>query len=200
MGLEIFSLKGKTAVVTGAGKGLGEAIATAMGQAGADLVLASRNQERLEKVAMEIRSEGGKCITVKMDVLKRDDVQSMVDKALIEFGKIDILVNNAGINIVKPFVDLAEEEWDKVLDTNLKGYFLCAQSVGREMLKRKSGCIINNASVFGRTGFMDISPYIASKGELFSLQKLLLLNGPSLTYEFFVSLLLTLKPKWRRKI
>src|SRR5208282_4840697 len=89
------------------------------------------------------------------------------------FGQIDILVNNAGVNVVKPFVDLTEEEWDRVIDTNLKGYFLCSRAVGREMIKRKSGCVINNASVFGLTGFMNLAPYIASKGGVVQLTKAL---------------------------
>ena len=173
MGLGVFSLKGKTAVVTGASQGLGEAIAISMAEAGADMVLASRNETSLEKVAENIRSKGVKALVVKADMLAAKDVQSMTDKAISEFGKIDILVNNAGINIVKPFVDVSEEEWDRVLDTNLKGYFLCARAVGKEMLKRKSGCVINNASVFGRTGFMNIAPYIASKGGVVQLTKAL---------------------------
>ncbi|MFB3813383.1 MAG: SDR family NAD(P)-dependent oxidoreductase [Terriglobales bacterium] len=169
----IFSLQGRTAIVTGASKGLGEAIAYSLADAGADLVLASRDQALLEKVAAEVRSKGSKAITVRADMLNAKDIQAMTDKAIAEFGKIDILVNNAGINIVKPFVDLTEQEWDSVLDTNLKGYFLCSQAVGREMLKRKSGCVINNASVFGRTGFMNLSPYIASKGAIVQLTKAL---------------------------
>jgi len=173
MSLDKFSLKGKTCVVTGASQGLGEAIAISMAEAGADLLLASRSEKSLEKVAENIRSKGVKALVVKADMLIAKDVQSMTDKAISEFGKIDILVNNAGINIVKPFVDVTEEEWDRVLDTNLKGYFLCAQAVGKEMLKRKSGCVINNASVFGRTGFMNIAPYIASKGGVVQLTKAL---------------------------
>ncbi|MFC1823153.1 SDR family NAD(P)-dependent oxidoreductase [Thermodesulfobacteriota bacterium] len=171
MGLEVFSLKGKVAIVTGASRGLGEAAAVALAEAGADLVLASRDEERMAKVAEEIRSKGSKCIAVKVDVLKSEDVQAMVERTMKEFGKIDILFNNAGINIVKPFVDYEEDEWDQVLDTNLKGYFLCGKFVGREMLKQKSGSVINNASIFGRTGFMNISAYTASKGGVVQLTK-----------------------------
>lgn len=173
MGLEVFSLKGKTAIVTGASKGLGEAIAISMAEAGANLVLAGRDEAALKRVGAKIVSKGAKSIAVRADVLNSKDVQAMTDRAMAEFGQIDILVNNAGINIVKPFIDLTEEEWDRVLDTNLKGYFLCAQTVGREMLKKKSGCVINNASVFGRTGFMNISPYIASKGGVVQFTKAL---------------------------
>jgi NAD(P)-dependent dehydrogenase (short-subunit alcohol dehydrogenase family) len=173
MGLEAFSLKGKTAIVTGASRGLGEAIAVSLGEAGANLVLASRDEERLAAVASAIASKGTQLITVKADVLRAEDVQTMTDKAIASFGQIDILVNNAGVNVVKPFVDLTEEEWDRVIDTNLKGYFLCSRAVGREMIKRKSGCVINNASVFGLTGFMNLAPYIASKGGVVQLTKAL---------------------------
>jgi NAD(P)-dependent dehydrogenase (short-subunit alcohol dehydrogenase family) len=169
----MFSLRGKSAIVTGASRGLGEAIALSLADAGADLVLASRDREKLEQVASTARAKGSKCLTVPMDVLNSKEVRSMVDSTLTEFGKIDILVNNAGINVVKPFVDLTEDEWDKVLDTNLKGYFLCSQAVGRKMIEKKSGCIINNASVFGRTGFMNIAPYVASKGGVVQLTKAL---------------------------
>ena len=173
MGLEAFSLKGRTAIVTGASRGLGEAIAISLAEAGANLVLASRDVARMEAVASGLAAKGTKLITVKTDVLDAQSVQQMTDKALAEFGQIDILVNNAGINVVKPFLDLTEQEWDSVIDTNLKGYFFCSQSVGREMVKRKSGCVINNASVFGRTGFMNLSPYIASKGGVVQLTKAL---------------------------
>ena len=173
MGLEIFSLKGRVAMVTGASRGLGEAIALGLAEAGSDLVLCSRDQERLENVATQTRSKGSKSIAVQMDVLNSRDIHSTLDRALAEFGKIDILVNNAGINVVKPFTELTEEEWDKILDTNLKGYFLCAQAVGRKMIEQKSGCVINNASVFGRTGFMNLAPYIASKGGVVQLTKAL---------------------------
>jgi len=171
MGLELFSLKGKVAIVTGASTGLGEAAAIGMAEAGADLVLASRDEEKMAKVAEDVRSKGSKCIITKVDVLNAGEIQAMVDKTMEEFGKIDVLFNNAGVNVVKPFVKIEEEEWDRVLDTNLKGYFLCGKAVGKEMLKAKSGSVINNSSVFGRTGFMNLSPYIASKGGIVQLTK-----------------------------
>lgn len=171
MGMEIFSLEGKTAIVTGASKGLGEAIALSMADAGANLVLTGRDESSLEKVAGAVTEKGAKCVPMKVDVLNSDEVQNMTEKTITEFGKIDILVNNAGINIVKPLLKLTEEEWDSVLDTNLKGYFLCAQAVAPHMIENQSGCIINNASVFGRTGFMNISPYISSKGGVVQLTK-----------------------------
>jgi NAD(P)-dependent dehydrogenase (short-subunit alcohol dehydrogenase family) len=171
MGLEIFSLKGRTAIVTGASKGLGEAIALSMADAGANLVLTGRDEAGLAKVSAAVTAKGSKCLPLAVDVLKTADIQAMTEKTLAEFGKIDILVNNAGINIVKPLLKITEEEWDRVLDTNLKGYFLCAQAVVPHMIEQKSGCIINNASVFGRTGFMNLSSYIASKGGVVQLTK-----------------------------
>jgi NAD(P)-dependent dehydrogenase (short-subunit alcohol dehydrogenase family) len=171
MGLEIFSLKGRTAIVTGGSKGLGEAIALSMADAGANLVITGRDEASLAKVAAAVTAKGSKCIPMKIDVLKKADIKEMTDKTLAEFGKIDILVNNAGINVVKPLLKITEEDWDRVLDTNLKGYFFCAQAVAPHMIEQKSGCIINNASIFGRTGFMNLSPYIASKGGVVQLTK-----------------------------
>jgi NAD(P)-dependent dehydrogenase (short-subunit alcohol dehydrogenase family) len=169
--LDRYSLKGKVAIITGASQGLGEAIAMSMAEAGADLVLAARNAELLEKVAGAVKAKGVKALVVKADMLKVADIQNMVDKTMAEFGKIDVLVNNAGVNIVKPFVDITEEEYDRVLDTNLKAYFLASQCVGRIMLQQKSGVVIHNASIFGRIGFPNLSPYICSKAALVGLTK-----------------------------
>lgn len=152
---------------------MGEAAAKALAEAGASLVLCGRRQEPLEKVASEIQSGGGKALPIKTDVSRREEVESLASEALRSFGKVDILVNNAGINIVKPFLKLAEEEWDAVLNTNLKGCFYCCQAIGKGMVERKSGSIINMVSVFGLTGFMNISPYIASKGAIVQLTKAL---------------------------
>lgn len=152
---------------------MGEAAAKALAEAGASLVLCGRRQELLEKVASEIQSGGGKALPIKTDVSQGEEVESLASEALRAFGKVDILVNNAGINIVKPFLKLAEEEWDAVLNTNLKGCFYCCQAIGKGMVERKSGSIINMVSVFGLTGFMNISPYIASKGAIVQLTKAL---------------------------
>jgi len=171
MSLDVFSLKGRTAIVTGGGRGLGAATAIGFAEAGADVVIADREEDGFAEVNAKVRSNGVKCLPVKMDVLKTADVRAMVDKTMAEFGKIDILFNNAGINIVKPFMKITEDDWDKVLDINLKGYYLCAQAVGEVMIQNKKGVVINNASVFGRTGFMNLSPYLASKGGVVQLTK-----------------------------
>ncbi|MEE8470607.1 MAG: SDR family oxidoreductase, partial [Dehalococcoidia bacterium] len=171
--MKIFDLTGQVAVVTGGGTGLGEASAKALAEAGASVVLCGRRQEPLGKVASEIQSSGGKALPVQADVAKRDEVESMTSEALRVYGKVDILVNNAGINLVKPFLELTDEDWDTVLNTNLKGCFHCCQALGKGMVERKSGSIINMVSVFGLRGFMNISPYIASKGAIVQLTKAL---------------------------
>lgn len=171
--MKIFDLTGKVAVVTGGGTGLGEAAAKALSGAGASVAICGRRQEPLDKVASEIKSGGGEALPIVMDVSRREDVEAMAAKALGAFGSVDILVNNAGINIVKPFLKLSEEEWDAVLNTNLKGCFYCCQALGKGMVERKSGSIINMVSVFGLTGFMNLSPYIASKGAVVQLTKAL---------------------------
>ena len=162
--MKMFDLTGKVAVVTGGGTGLGEAAARALAEAGASVVLSGRRLENLEKVAADIQSNGGQALPVAADVSRREDVESMAAEALRAYGKIDILVNNAGINIVKPFLDLTEEEWDAVINTNLKGCFHCCQAIGKGMVEQGSGSIINMVSVFGLRGFMNLAPYVASKG------------------------------------
>jgi len=171
--MNTFDLTGKVAVVTGGGTGLGEAIAKALAEAGASIVLCGRRQEPLDKVASEIESGGGKALPIRTDVTNVEDVNAMASEALNAFGRVDVLVNNAGINTVKPFLELTEKEWDAVLDTNLKGCFYCCQALGKGMVEQRSGSVINVVSVFGRTGFMNISPYIASKGAIVQLTKAL---------------------------
>lgn len=169
--LDRFSLKNKTVIVTGASQGIGESIAFGMAEAGANVVLAARNIDKLTTVATKIEATGAKCIKVKTDVLKRQDIEAMVQAAVAEFGTLDCLVNNAGINLVKPALEITEEEWDAVLDTNLKGYFMCAQAAGRVMIENGGGSIINNASVFGLRGFPNLAAYISSKGGVVQLTR-----------------------------
>jgi NAD(P)-dependent dehydrogenase (short-subunit alcohol dehydrogenase family) len=171
--MKMFDLTGKVAVVTGGGTGLGEAAARALAEAGASVVLSGRRRENLEKVAADIQSNGGQALPVVADVSRREDVESMAAEALRAYGRIDVLVNNAGINIAKPFLDLTEEEWDAVLNTNLKGCFYCCQAIGKGMVEQGSGSIINMVSVFGLRGFMNLSPYIASKGAIVQFTKAL---------------------------
>lgn len=161
------------AVVTGAGTGLGEACAKALAEAGASIVACGRRKEPLDRVVAEIQAKGCQALAIPTDVTRREEVDAMASQALKSLGKVDILVNNAGINLVKPFLKLTEAEWDSVMNTNLKGCFYCCQAVGKGMVERKSGSVINMVSVFGLTGFMNISPYIASKGAIVQLTRAL---------------------------
>lgn len=161
---ELFDLSGKVAIVTGASRGLGQYFSRALAKAGADLVITSRTLSSLTEFKQEIESLGRKVLAVQMDVLSQSDIENMVQAAIKEYGKIDILVNNAGLNIRNPATEFSWEDWDTVLQTNLKGNFFCAQAVGKEMIKRKYGRIINMGSctcVFGMEG---IAPYTASRG------------------------------------
>ena len=161
---DLFNLSGKVAIVTGTSRGLGQYFARALAKAGADLVITSRDLSRLTEFKQEIESLGRKALAVQLDVLCQSDIDNMVQGAIKEYGKIDILVNNAGLNIRSPSIEFSPEDWDTVLDTNLKGSFFCAQAVAKEMIKRNYGRIINMGSctcVFGMEG---ITPYTASRG------------------------------------
>jgi NAD(P)-dependent dehydrogenase (short-subunit alcohol dehydrogenase family) len=148
----LFSLKGKVALITGGSRGIGRAIAFAFAEAGADLVVSSRNKRppELEKVAEEIQAKGGKALAIPAHVGKKEDVQNLVQKTLKEFGRIDILVNNAGVNpVLSTLVDLEEEAFEKVIEVNLKGAFLMSKAVAKEMIKQGGGRIINISSISG---------------------------------------------------
>lgn len=169
-------LSGKAAIVTGGSKGIGFGMAWALAHAGADIVVVSRNLAEGEEAAKEIQAMGRKSIAISCDVTVPEAVDEMVTKAVATFGKVDILLNNAGMNIRKPVVDLSAEEWDRVLSTNLKGIFLVAQRVGKEMIKQKSGKVINIASILGVIGLPWLAPYAASKGGIVQLTKVLALE------------------------
>jgi NAD(P)-dependent dehydrogenase (short-subunit alcohol dehydrogenase family) len=164
--VDLFDLSGKVAIVTGTSRGLGQYFARALARAGADLVITSRKLSSLTEFKQEIESLGRKALPVQLDVLSQSDIENMVKMTVKEYGKIDILVNNAGLNIRKPSIEVSSQDWDTVLDTNLKGSFFCAQAVAKEMIKRKYGRIINIGSctcVFGMEG---IAPYTASRGAI----------------------------------
>ena len=172
-------LKGKVAIITGARRGMGKADALAFAKNGAKVVVSDISQEECELVVDEIKKNGGEGLAVKCDVTNEKETEEMVKKTVDKFGKVDILVNNAGICEFKPFLELTEEEWDKTLDINLKGYFLCAQAVAKEMVKQKSGVIINIASVvMGQMGIgmAGLAHYSASKGGIAALTKTLALE------------------------
>ena len=148
----LFSLKGKVAIITGASRGIGRAIALAYAEAGAEVVVSSRNRRppELEKVAEEISATGKKALAIPAHVGKKEDVQVLVRKTLEHFGRIDILMNNAGANpVLSPLADLGEEAFDKVLEVNLKGALLMSQAVTRQMIQQGGGRIINMSSISG---------------------------------------------------
>ncbi len=172
----MFDLTGKVALVTGASSGMGRATAIALALQGAKVVVAARRIDKLQALVAEITSRGKEAVAVQMDVTKRADVDNAVSVAVKEFGKLDILVNNAGVLDYSPFLDLKEESWDNVIDTNLKGYFYCAQAAGNEMAKTKWGRIVNIASIASGgvgVGFPAISHYCASKGGVIGLTEAL---------------------------
>jgi dehydrogenase/reductase SDR family protein 4 len=145
-----FSLKGKVALITGASRGIGQAAAIGLAQAGADIAIASRKLPDLEKAATEIRKTGRKCLPVTAHVGKMEEINNLVKTVLAEFGKIDVLVNNAATNpSMAPAIDVDERAWDAIMNLNLKGLFFLSQSVARVMKEKGGGKIINIASIAG---------------------------------------------------
>lgn len=169
-------LKGKVALVTGGSKGIGYGMARALAQAGVNVAVTSRNLAEGSKAAGELAFFGISAEAYRADVTKKAEVEKMVASVVDKFGRIDILVNNAGMNIRKPLLELAEEEWNQVIDTNLKGIFLVGQAVGRVMVRQKRGKIINIASVAGARGRPLLGPYCASKGGVIQLTKVMALE------------------------
>lgn len=156
-------LKGKVAIVTGGGRGIGRAIAHALAEEGVIVVIAARTQEELDTVAEEVRALDGKALEVRVDVRVKKDVERLIETTLTEHSKIDILVNNAGIGVRKTLLETLEDEWDEIMDTNLKGVFLCSKAVLPVMLERGDGVIVNIASGAGKYGFPELAAYCASK-------------------------------------
>jgi len=171
-----FGLKNKIAIVTGGNKGIGKGTALCLANAGSDVVIAGRTQSELEQVASEVEKMGRKSLPIVMDVTRKQSVDSMVHQALMKFGRIDVLVNSAGVSEVLPPEEYPEEVWDKIIDTNLKGVFLCCQSVGKAMIKQKSGVIINISSQAGSVALPNHAAYCASKGGVNLLTKVLALD------------------------
>jgi NAD(P)-dependent dehydrogenase (short-subunit alcohol dehydrogenase family) len=172
-------LNGKAAIVTGARRGIGRAIALALAREGANVVVSDISQEDCQKVVDEIEELGRKGLALTCDVSSSNDVEDMIKRTVAEFGRVDILVNNAGILAFKPFLELTDEDWDRTLNVNLKGQFLCARAVAREMVKNKWGHIINIASISsGGCGiaFPLIAHYTASKGGVVALTEALALE------------------------
>lgn len=168
----LFDLEGKTAIVTGASSGLGRHFARVLAAAGAKVALASRRLEPLRELARQIEASDGRAIPIETDVVDRESVRACVDTAEAELGPISILINNAGIAVTKPVLDLEESDWDRVVDTNLKGAWLTAQETARHMVRLgHEGSIVNIASILGFGGIGQVAPYCASKAGLINLTR-----------------------------
>lgn len=173
MVLEKFSLKGKTAIVIGASRGLGQGMAKALAEAGADLAIVARSASSLEKLAEEVKGRGQNCISLPTDISKPSEIQATVDQVIKVFGKIDILVNSQGTQVRKPALDMTEQDWEDLMAVNLKSVFFSCQTVGRQMTRQGKGKIINVASLTSVIGLPNISIYGASKGGVAQLTKAL---------------------------
>jgi gluconate 5-dehydrogenase len=160
----LFDLTGQVAIVTGTSRGLGQYFARALAKAGADLVLTSRNRDSLRAFEAEVKGLGRRCIALELDVREPASIASMASEATKAFGQIHILVNNAGCNVRKPALDVTWDDWNLVLDTNLRGGFFVAQAVARGMIDRGYGRVINIGSVTSVFGFAGLAPYCASRG------------------------------------
>jgi gluconate 5-dehydrogenase len=160
----LFDLSGQTAIVTGTSRGLGQYLARALARAGADLVLTSRKREALAGFEAEIKAMGRRAVALELDVRSRESIERMAADAEAACGQIHILVNNAGCNIRKPALDVSWEDWNQILDTNLRGTFFVAQAVARRMIAKSYGRIVNIGSVTSVFGYAGLAPYGASRG------------------------------------
>lgn len=173
MVLNKFSLKGKTAMVIGASRGLGQGMAKALAEAGADLALVARSISSLEAFAEEMKALNRRCLVLPKDISKPSEIQEVVKRVIDFFGRIDILINSQGTQVRKPAFEMTEQDWDDLMSVNLKSVFFTCQAVGKEMVKQGKGKIINVASLTSVIGLPNISIYGASKGGVAQLTKAL---------------------------
>lgn len=164
MGTDLFDLTDRVAIVTGASRGLGQHFGRALAAAGADLAVTSRSKDALAGFCQEVEGMGRRCLPLELDVRDRDSIRRMADDAFARYGRLDILVNNAGCNVRKPALEVTWDDWNLVLDTNLRGTFFTAQAVAEKMLPRKYGRIVNIGSVTCVFGYSGMAPYCASRG------------------------------------
>jgi len=171
----LLSLAGKAAIVTGGRRGIGRAIALALAEVGADVALGDRvvDDGKLDAVAEEVKKRGRRALAVQADITQKADVDNLVQKTLADFGAVDILVNNAAMNIRAPLLELQEEGWDRVIDTDLKGCYLCSQAAGRVMVKQKGGNIINIASTAAMDTAPEMGAYCIAKAGVVMLTRIL---------------------------
>ena len=171
--MSLFDLTGRVAVVTGGTTGIGNAIALGLAEAGADVVASSRRTEQVEQAAKEIEARGRRTLRATSDVLDRSSIQKLHDEVLKQFGKIDILVNAAGVTHKSPTLEESEEEWSRVMETNLTGTLRACQIFGKTMVKAGYGRIVNIASLTTFVGYFQVAAYSASKAAVGSLTKVL---------------------------
>ncbi len=178
MGVPSLPLPGKVAIVTGGRRGIGKAIALALAEAGADIAICDRVIEdgEVKAVADEVQWLGRRSLAVRADITQKADVDSMVQRVVDEFGVIDILVNNAAMNIRAPLLELGEDGWDRVINTDLKGYYLCSQAVGKRMVDQKGGNIINIASTAAIKAAPEMGAYCIAKAGVVMLTRVLALE------------------------
>jgi len=176
MSYEIFDklkLDGKVCMVTGASRGLGRAMAVALAQAGADIVVTARSEGALEETATQIRKYARRALSVPCDVHDTGSVAAMVDRSIAEFGQIDVLVNNAGGGDIKPIMEMREKEWLRISDLNVNSMFRTCKAVGPHMIERRRGKVINMSSMYGLVGEKNITAYCASKGAIIQFTRAL---------------------------
>jgi len=171
--MKIFDISGKTAIVTGGNSGIGFSTAKGLAGAGATVIIANRRAAEGQRAAESLKKEGLNAVAISTDVSSKSSVAALVSKVISDFGKIDILVNNAGVIVRKPAEEISEEEWDYIMNTNLRGLFFCCQLVGREMIRRKKGKIINISSVIAQLVQPRRSAYAASKAGVSHLTRAL---------------------------
>jgi NAD(P)-dependent dehydrogenase (short-subunit alcohol dehydrogenase family) len=169
-------LDGKVAIVTGSSTGIGRATAFLFAKEGAKVVVVARSEQRGEESAQRIRDSGGDAVYIRADVSSSSDVRNLVDSTIKKYGKIDVLFNNAGIVVVNSLIETTEQEWDEIIDINLKSVFLCSKYVVPHMIKNGKGVIVNTSSIYGLTGGPYYCAYTASKGGVTTLTKALALE------------------------
>lgn len=175
MSFEI-DLKNRVALITGSTKGIGRGILDGFSLAGAKIVVTSRSQSDCDQVAKNVIHQGGEVLAVAADLSKVKNIEVLIERVIEHFGRIDILVNNAGTSLTKKAEDLLENDWDRILDIDLKSAFFCSQAVGRHMINQKKGKIINIASMLGLVGSQQVLPYCVSKGGIIQMTRALALE------------------------
>ena len=164
MSEDLFDLSGQVALITGTSRGLGQYFGRALARAGADLIITSRKRETLADFEAEVKALGRRAVSLELDVRDHRSIQRMAEEARAAFGQIHILVNNAGCNVRKPALEVSWDDWNLVLDTNLRGSFFVAQAIARGMIPHRYGRIINIGSVTSVAGYAGLGPYTASRG------------------------------------